>query len=116
MPGVQADKVVSELVRVSRRHLFLSISLKPHTKVTALTSPALQRPAVAWRACTASLLSVFRWACSRGPFWSPPPDVQAGAHVCYALYCAVLCCAAAVAGGCSNLNNDLLLVALPEPL
>lgn len=30
---LQADKVVSELVRVSRRHLFLSISLKPHTKV-----------------------------------------------------------------------------------
>ena len=32
----EADKVVSELVRVSRRHLFLSISLKPHTKVGAL--------------------------------------------------------------------------------
>lgn len=31
----EADKVVSELVRVSRRHLFLSISLKPHTKVIA---------------------------------------------------------------------------------
>lgn len=31
----EADKVISELVRVSRRHLFLSISLKPHTKVTA---------------------------------------------------------------------------------
>eukprot|EP00898_Chlorokybus_atmophyticus_P007123 jgi/Chlat1/7411/Chrsp6S07435 len=30
----EADKVVSELVRVSRRHLFLSISLKGHTKVT----------------------------------------------------------------------------------
>ena len=29
----EADKVISELVRVSRRHLFLSISLKPHTKV-----------------------------------------------------------------------------------
>ena len=33
----EADKVISELVRVSRRHLFLSISLKPHTKVTART-------------------------------------------------------------------------------
>lgn len=32
----QADRVVSELVRVSRRHLFLSISLKPHTKVRSL--------------------------------------------------------------------------------
>jgi len=31
----EADKVVSELVRVSRRHLFLSISLKPHTKASA---------------------------------------------------------------------------------
>lgn len=31
----EADRVVSELVRVSRRHLFLSISLKPHTKVSA---------------------------------------------------------------------------------
>lgn len=29
----EADAVVRELVRVSRRHLFLSISLKPHTKV-----------------------------------------------------------------------------------
>ncbi len=116
VPGVQADKVVSELVRASRRHLFLSISLKPHTKVTALTSPALRRPAVAYRACTASLLSGFSWACSRGPSWSPPPDVQAGAHVCYALYCAVLCCAATVASGCSILNDDLLLVALPELL
>jgi ubiquinone/menaquinone biosynthesis C-methylase UbiE len=29
----EADAVVQELVRVSRRHLFLSISLKPHTKV-----------------------------------------------------------------------------------
>lgn len=29
----EADAVVAELVRVSRRHLFLSISLKPHTKV-----------------------------------------------------------------------------------
>ena len=31
----EADRVVSELVRVSRRHLFLSISLKGHTKQTA---------------------------------------------------------------------------------
>ncbi len=30
----EAERVVAELVRVSRRHLFLSISLKPHTKVT----------------------------------------------------------------------------------
>lgn len=29
----EAEAVVGELVRVSRRHLFLSISLKPHTKV-----------------------------------------------------------------------------------
>ena len=31
----EAERVVAELVRVSRRHLFLSISLKPHTKVAA---------------------------------------------------------------------------------
>lgn len=31
----EAEKVISELVRVSRRHLFLSISLKPHTKASA---------------------------------------------------------------------------------
>jgi len=31
----EAERVVAELVRVSRRHLFLSISLKPHTKVNA---------------------------------------------------------------------------------
>eukprot|EP00899_Mesostigma_viride_P023225 jgi/Mesvir1/4087/Mv24198-RA.1 len=31
----EADKVISELVRVTRRHLFLSISLKGHTKSTA---------------------------------------------------------------------------------
>lgn len=35
----EAERVVAELVRVSRRHLFLSISLKPHTKVAA---PSLQ--------------------------------------------------------------------------
>jgi len=35
----EAEAVVAELVRVSRRHLFLSISLKPHTKVN---SPILQ--------------------------------------------------------------------------
>ena len=29
----EAERVVAELVRASRRHLFLSISLKPHTKV-----------------------------------------------------------------------------------
>ena len=28
----EAEQVIAELVRVSRRHLFLSISLKPHTK------------------------------------------------------------------------------------
>lgn len=32
----EAEAVVKELVRVSRRHLFLSISLKPHTKVHEL--------------------------------------------------------------------------------
>lgn len=31
----EAEQVISELVRVSRRHLFLSISLKGHTKVSA---------------------------------------------------------------------------------
>jgi len=31
----EVDQVVKELVRVSRRHLFLSISLKGHTKATA---------------------------------------------------------------------------------
>eukprot|EP00958_Prasinococcus_capsulatus_P027732 scaffold5807_cov412-Prasinococcus_capsulatus_cf.AAC.10 len=31
----EVDQVVSELVRVSRRHLFLSISLKGHTKASA---------------------------------------------------------------------------------
>jgi hypothetical protein len=31
----EAERVVAELVRVSRRHLFLSISLKPHTKARA---------------------------------------------------------------------------------
>ncbi len=36
----EADAVVSELVRVARRHLFLSISLKPHTKARR----RLQRP------------------------------------------------------------------------
>ena len=35
----EAARVVAELVRVSRRHLFLSISLKPHTKAR------LRRPA-----------------------------------------------------------------------
>lgn len=57
-PRVQADKVVSELVRVSRRHLFLSISLKPHTKVTAPTSLALWPPAGAWRECLAPVLYI----------------------------------------------------------
>lgn len=31
----EAEQVISELVRVSRHHLFLSISLKGHTKVTS---------------------------------------------------------------------------------
>jgi len=31
----EAEQVISELVRVSRRHVFLSISLKGHTKATA---------------------------------------------------------------------------------
>ena len=42
----EADKVVSELVRVSRRHLFLSISLKPHTKVGALCPVPCALPSV----------------------------------------------------------------------
>jgi ubiquinone/menaquinone biosynthesis C-methylase UbiE len=38
----EADAVVRELVRVSRRHLFLSISLKPHTKVRLPAHPFLR--------------------------------------------------------------------------
>ena len=34
-PPEEVDQVVKELVRVSRRHLFLSISLKGHTKASA---------------------------------------------------------------------------------
>ena len=36
----EAERVIAELVRVSRRHLFLSISLKPHTKVFNKIHPA----------------------------------------------------------------------------
>ena len=39
----EADKVISELVRVSRRHLVLSISLKGHTKATAKDSSEAHR-------------------------------------------------------------------------
>ena len=64
--GVQADKVVSELVRVSRRHLFLSISLKPHTKATAPTCPDLRHPHVARSEWTAPRPRVSGWACFGG--------------------------------------------------
>ncbi|KAK9823726.1 hypothetical protein WJX72_004952 [[Myrmecia] bisecta] len=51
----EADKVISELVRVSRRHLFLSISLKGHTRQTAQDSAeanrhTLLRPRAWWEA------------------------------------------------------------------
>ncbi len=36
--------MVSELVRVSRRHLFLSISLKPHTKASPWATPIAGGP------------------------------------------------------------------------
>lgn len=39
----EAEKVVQELVRVSRQHIFLSISLKGHTKVSAADSSEAHR-------------------------------------------------------------------------
>ena len=39
----EAEKVVSELVRVSRRHVVMSISLKGHTKVSATNSAEANR-------------------------------------------------------------------------
>ena len=39
----EADMVVSELVRVSRRHIFLSISLKAQTKMSARNSNEAHR-------------------------------------------------------------------------